>query len=165
MKTLLFTSLLFIKFALLPNTQLLFWMGIAIGVDFLTGFTKAIILHEARTSSGLRKTITKFLQYGGALAVGVILSHAAEQNKMDAAQKLLGYYNDGLVLFIIYTEVTSIFENLIACDSTSPIARYLFVPAHKILTVQIRNNPVVKAAEGVQLTIDIPTANEQKTNP
>jgi hypothetical protein len=137
MKYLAFTGLLFIKFSLLPDKILLFWMGVAIAIDFVTGFSKAVFLHQNRTSNGLRKTITKFLQYGGGLAIGVILTQAAQQHKVEGIEKLISYFNDGLVMFIIYVEVTSILENLIAIDDKSPVSK-LFVFFHRILTAQIK---------------------------
>jgi hypothetical protein len=145
-KAALYSSLLFIKFAFLPNSQLLFWMGLAIALDFLTGIAKACVLKKARTSEGFRKTITKFLQYGGALAVGMILSNAAKQNAMVQAETLLKYFNDALVIFVIYIEVTSVFENLYEVDKKSMISKYFIRPILKLLTVQIKTNPLVKAA-------------------
>lgn len=144
-----YISLLSIKFIFLPNQTLLFWMLVAIGIDFITGFSKAVILKEARTSNGLRRTVTKFLQYGGGVAVGVVLNHAAHESNQPGIQDLLSWFNDGLVVFIIYIEVTSIFENLIACDNTSLIAKYFYVPAHKLLTWQITKNPITQAAEKI----------------
>lgn len=137
MKYLAFTGLLFIKFSLLPDKILLCWMGVAIAIDFITGFSKAVVKHENRTSNGLRKTITKFLQYGGGLAVGVILTQAAQQHKVEGIEQMISYFNDGLVMFIIYVEVTSILENLIAIDNKSQVSK-LFVFFHRILTVQIK---------------------------
>ena len=147
MKVLIYFSLLFIKIALLPNQSLLFWMGVVIGLDFITGFSKAVILKQARTSNGMRRTITKFMQYGGALAIGIVLRHAAELSKQTGAEVLLSYFSDTLVVFIIYIEVTSIFENLYACDQTSPIARFVYKPCLKLLTAQLKGNPIVQAAE------------------
>ncbi|OLY92303.1 Bacteriophage holin family protein [Cnuella takakiae] len=150
MKTaLIYVSLLFIKVSILPNTNLLIWMALAMTLDFLTGFSKAVVLNQARTSGCLRKTITKFVQYGGAVAVSVVLSQSAEQHKMQDAMRLASILGDALVVFIIYIEITSIFENLIAIDSESPIAKYFFVPAHKILTAQIKRSPAVQAAENL----------------
>jgi phage-related holin len=138
-------TLAFIKLAFFPNSQLLMWMGIAIVLDFITGVAKAVINKEARTSSGYRKTLVKFLQYGTSIAVGVILQNAAKQNNWSGAD-LLSWFNDGLLVFIIYIEVTSIFENAYACDKNSLMSQYLFQPALKLLTFQLKNNPVIQAA-------------------
>lgn len=147
MKSLIaYSGLLFIKLSILPNVNLLLWMGIAIALDFITGFSKAVLLNQNRTSSAMRKTVTKFLQYGGGLAVGTILTQSAEQNQLESAKIILSFFNDALIVFIIYIELTSILENLIAIDDKSIMAQYIFVPLHKLFTFQLKNNPVSQAA-------------------
>lgn len=147
MKFLFAGSLLFIKIAFFPSVTLLLWMGLAIVFDFISGLAKAIILKQARTSSGYRKTVVKFMQYGGSLFVGIALAHTAQGTESDQMKILLSWFNDGLVIFITYIEVTSIFENLYACDNTSPISKYFISPALKILTFQIKNNPLINGAD------------------
>lgn len=147
MKLLFGFTLVFIKFTLLPSHNLMFWMGITIALDFLTGFSKAVVLQQARTSNGMRKTVTKFIQYGGALVVGVILAHAAQENAAESIRSTVTYFNDGLVVFIIYIEVTSIFENMVAIDNKSPMSRYFFTPVLKLLTAQFKNLPIVQAVD------------------
>jgi hypothetical protein len=147
MKTVSVVGLLFIKFAFVPNAQLLFWMGIAIALDFCTGLAKACVLKQARTSSGFRKTLIKFMQYGGTIGVGMILGNAAQQNSMTEVEGLLKYFNDALVIFIICTEVKSIFENLNEVDNKSVFARYFIQPIHALLSLRIKNNPLAKQAE------------------
>lgn len=149
MKVLLGFALVFIKFALLPNQNLVFWMGMAITLDFITGFSKAVVLNKARTSNAMRRTVTKFLQYGGALAVGIVLAHTAQENGAESLKGVLAYFNDGLVVFIIYIEVTSIFENLVEMDNTSAMSRYIFTPMLKVLTAQFKKLPIVQAGEAL----------------
>lgn len=149
MKLLIGIVFAFIKISLFPSLHLLFWMAAAIAADFVTGVIKAIVLKQARTSSGYRKTITKFLQYGGSLFVGLALSNATKNNVNDQLHLFISYLNDGLVVFIIYIEVTSIFENIYACDKESPLSKYMIAPALKILTWQLKNNPVIKQSETI----------------
>lgn len=144
MKILAASTLLFMKLTFLPSINLLMWMSIAIAADFATGVVKAVLLKTARTSSGYRKTITKFLQYGGAITVSIILGQTAKENNMVQASNILLYLNDGLVIFIIYIEVTSIFENIYECDKESPFSRYFIAPMLKLLTFQLKNNPLNK---------------------
>jgi phage-related holin len=141
MKILSVVALLFIKITLLPSIPLLFYMTVAMSLDFITGIIKAIILKEIRTSAGYRKTIIKFLQYGGSIAIGIILANAG--NGRDAFKSIVGYFNDGLLIFIIYIEVTSIFENIYAIDKSSMMSRFFIAPILKILTWQIKNNPLI----------------------
>jgi hypothetical protein len=60
------------------------------------------------------------------------------------------------MLFIIYIEVTSIFENLYAIDNTSMISKYLYKPVLVILKFGIENNAVVKAADKIENTNEPP---------
>jgi hypothetical protein len=147
MKTLFVCSLLFIKIQFFPNAQLLLWMTIAVILDLVTGIAKAIVKGEARTSAGYRKTIIKVFQYVGAIAAAVILQNVGSIN--DATKALLSYVNDGLTVFITYIEVTSIFENLYEVDNKTVLSKYFYEPILKILTFQIKNNPLAKQAESL----------------
>lgn len=133
----------------LPNFTLLALLAIVIAVDFLTGIWKAKCNNQARTSDGFRKTVTKFLQYGCAVVCGAVLSYIGEQKGGAGTVAIAGLLNDGLLIFIIYIEITSIFENLYAVDSTTAMAKYFYAPVLKILTFQIKNNPVVKQANAL----------------
>ena len=135
------------KTQFMPDAQLLLWMAVVIVLDFITGIAKAVVTKQARTSSGFRKTITKFMQYGGSIAVSIVLNHTAHQNNLVETARILTYLNDGLVIFIIYIEVTSIFENLEACDNKSTFARFFIKPVLKLLTIQIKNNPLTTALQ------------------
>lgn len=151
MKILFIAMLLFIKVTLLPSVSLLFYMAIAIILDFITGVLKAKVLKQVRTSAGYRKTVTKFLQYGGSIAVGLILANVGEGNTSEAFRAMLSYFNEGLILFIIYIETTSVFENLHAVDKSSMISRFFIAPVLKILTWQIKNNPIKELGDSKNL--------------
>lgn len=158
MKLLFTTSLLFIKIQFFPNIQFILWMSVAIVLDFVTGIVKSKAIGQARTSAGYRKTIVKFFQYAGAITCGVVLQHVGSIN--EGTRLLLGYMNDFLLIFITYIEVTSIFENLYAIDSGTMIAKYFYAPVLKILTFQIKNNPVLKQAESLK---EKQTGNNEET--
>jgi phage-related holin len=130
-----------------PKGELLLTMGICIVLDFITGIVKAIFQQKVRTSSGYRQTVLKFLQYGSAICVGVILSALAEFDKgtTPILKAALSYLTNGTVVFIIYIELTSIIENVYACDPNSIIAKRFFKPLLNLLTWQIgNNNPATK---------------------
>lgn len=148
MKFLFTGAFLFIKIQFLPNMNLLVWLSIAIVLDFITGVIKARVKNVARTSSGYRKTVTKFVQYAGAIIAGVVLQHVGADNEQLSV--LFSWMNNGLVIFITYIEVTSVFENLYEIDSSTIISRYIYKPILQILTFQIKNNPVVKQAKAVE---------------
>lgn len=123
----------FFKLTFLPNMNLLAWVFIAMLIDLITGIRKAAVLGEARTSAGFRKSINKFIQYAGAIVGGVILA-----NTLPKDTAIVGYVQDFLLIFIIYIEVTSIFENLYAIDSTSQFARFFISPILRLLTFAIK---------------------------
>ncbi len=140
----------------LPAFNLLIAMGIVIGIDFLTGWYKAKRKGQAVTSEGFRRTIDKFVSYGVAVAVSCVLVYVSQQKGGEAVKLIAGFLNDGLVCFIIYIEVVSIFENLIAVNPEAPLSVNFYIPVHKFLTLQIKNSPFKKAADALE--------NEQKGN-
>lgn len=145
MKALIYASLLFIKVSLLPNTSLLIWAIITIVVDFLTGYAKAVALNKPRTSGATRRTFPKYIQYVGAILLTVILTHVAPKEQ----QHFLLIATDGVIMLMVYAESLSILENLIEMKPSAMMARVLFVPLHKLLTLQLKNNPLAKAGETI----------------
>lgn len=138
-------TLLNIKFNFLPTPNLLLVMGVAIVLDFLTGILKSVILKKVRTSEGYRKTVIKFTQYGGSVVVGMLLKYIGAMNSdMANIAQYAEYLTDGLVIFIIFIELTSVLENVYAIDQETPFSKYLVGPLLKLLTFQIKNNPVTK---------------------
>ncbi|HAN37430.1 MAG TPA: hypothetical protein DCQ29_00890, partial [Chitinophagaceae bacterium] len=89
----------------------------------------------------------------GSIGICVILNHSAKENGYIDVQNVLKWLNDGLLIFIIYIEVTSIFENLYAIDSNSTFAKFFIKPILNLLTFQIKNNPVTKAADAQKLLL------------
>lgn len=137
-------ALLGIDLMVNPSLNLLKAVGIAIVLDLATGILKAKMRKQARTSKGYRKTMVKLSQY---LVPVLILSLAGKwiPEKADLLNSAAGY----VMMFIIYIEVTSIFENLYEIDKTSTIAKYLYRPALVILKFGIEHNPVTKAADNI----------------
>lgn len=154
MKAFFIYSVLFllnIQTGFLPKADLLIIMGIALVLDFLTGVVKAVFKGTKRTSMGYRKTIIKFIQYGSAIMIGMGISYLGTQieeyNKGWAnVSKYMNWFNNGLLILIILIEITSIFENIYELNRKSKFSRYVINPALKILTVQIKNNPMTKVS-------------------
>lgn len=143
-------ALLNINLNFLPTGTLLVVMGVTIILDFISGIIKAAIQNRARTSEGYRKTVVKFIQYGGALCVSIVLKYLSVNqgdSDMKAIAPFLGYLNDGLLFFIVFIEITSILENLYAIDKRSPMALYIIKPLLRIMTFAIKNNSFVKEME------------------
>jgi phage-related holin len=142
------TWLLNIKFQFLPAADLFLVFIITIALDFVTGIAKAKTQGLLITSSGYRKTIIKLMQYGGAIAISMLLKYVSLRNaEFFESSKYVGWLTTGLLIFIIFIEVTSILENLTELDKKSPFSRFILQPLYKLLTFQIKNNPLAKAAE------------------
>lgn len=108
---------------------------IAVALDLLTGIAKAIITHTPRTSRAYRKTIVKCLQYFFAILSGSLLSRAAVFTGLSAS--VVQFFATGIAGFIIFIEVTSVFENLYAADSTSRFSQWFIAPILRILTFRL----------------------------
>jgi len=121
-----------IKITWLPDASLTFWLFIAMVLDFLTGYYKAYAIGEDRTSSGIRKTVVKLIQYLGALVLVTIFQNINKEAKLGI------YLDDGVIIFILFAETVSILENLIAISPESPLTKFLFKPLHALLTLAIK---------------------------
>jgi len=128
-------------------------------LDFITGVIKAKINKVARTSEGYRKTLIKIPGY---IIVPVVLWLGGEYAKAHAPMKLgedagtmlqlsviLKSCSGWVMLFIMYIEIKSIFENLYEMDIKSPFNRYFIKPILAILSFGIENNPLNKAADKI----------------
>lgn len=128
----------------MPNVNMLGWVFVAVFVDFITGVIKAKIQDKLLSSQGFRQTSIKCLQYLGLIVGCIILG-----NTVDKENQLVKWINDGMLLFIIYVEVYSIFENLYAFNPDSKVAP-LFKLVMRILTVGLEKNNINKIVEDVE---------------
>lgn len=138
-------------------------MGAAIFLDLLTGVIKASYNNEVRTSEGYRRTVVKFMQYGGAVCVSMLLKFLVSLKDQQAVQALgpyMDYLNDGLLIFIIFIEVTSVLENMYAIDSKSPFAIYFIKPLLRLMTFAIKNNSFSKSLEDQEKKQDTTLDNQ-----
>ena len=114
----------------LPTANFMFILGIAVFVDLITGIAKAWTKGENTTSSGLRKTITKLIQYGGFIIVGVLLLNITIGDSNLARYRTV---IDGCFLFMILIELISICENVVEVSPDSKIVRYVINPFMKLI--------------------------------
>lgn len=119
----------------LPPASLLIWLGLAMALDLITGVAKAVRNNVPRTSTGFRKTVVKFIQYGGAIAIGIILANVSEFRNDDSSEWIYKYFSNTMLLFMIYIEIKSVFENLIEVSPDSDFTRFFLRPIHDILSV------------------------------
>lgn len=136
-------ALAFFKLTFLPDKNLLAWVFIAMLLDLITGVAKAVVMKDTRMSTGYQKTVKKFIQYGGAIAVGVVLA-----NTLPPGNDIVEYVNSALLILLIYIEATSIFENLYAIDSNSSFSRYFIAPILRLLTLAIKKSPLAQKEVG-----------------
>lgn len=137
--------LLWFEFLVKPTFSLFGVLMAAIAIDFLTGIVKAKFKKEARTSEGYRKTVTKLLQY----IVPVIILWGASTYIPEYSVRLK-QASGWVTMFIIYIEVTSIFENLYEIDKKSVISRVIYRPMLTILKIGLENNAINQAAKEVK---------------
>ena len=130
-----------------PSAVLLLLMVVVINLDFLTDIIKLLFNRVPITLDYLEKTLIKFVQYAGAIIIGIILTFLANHSEIPYLLVLGGWLTNGLVIFIIYIKITSILKNLIEANPNADIAKYFFIPLHKIITFQIHNNIVKKQAD------------------
>ncbi|TAG31876.1 MAG: hypothetical protein EAZ35_02170 [Sphingobacteriia bacterium] len=127
-----YSGLLVAKIAFLPNLNLLLGVFLVMVFDFITGVIKSKLQGNDISSKGFRKTIPKLIQNVGLILVGIVMG-----NFLPKDNDLAKWVTDGFMLFIIYTEVYSIVENLIGMNPDSKVARMIFTPLLSILTLGI----------------------------
>ena len=140
------------KWSFFPTLTLMIAMGCVITLDFFTGIIKAFFKGEARTSKGYRRTVSKFIQYGGAVCVSMVMKYLMVMKGDDNFSPFIpfmDYLNNGLLFFIIFIEITSVLENMYAIDKNSPFAHYIIKPLLKLMTFAIKNNTIIEASNKV----------------
>lgn len=145
-----FSGLLAAKLWLMPDLSLLIWVLVATGVDLVTGIVKSKLQGNNITSKGLRETIKKLIQNLGLIAVGLIIMNAVKEKN-----ELLMWATDGLMLFILYTELYSIIENLRDMNPESKVSKMIFVPLLTLLTLGIDKLSLNKKTGGTGDTVNI----------
>lgn len=145
-----YISLLFIKFTFMPSIKILGWVFFAVLIDFITGVLKAKLAKQQLTSGGFRQTAVKCLQYFGLIIGGVIMGNSFEQDS-----QVVHWVNDGMLLFILYVEVYSIFENLYAMNPNSKVASMIFKPMMTILTIGLERNSLKSPEEPANATPEV----------
>jgi len=132
-------TLLNATFQWVPSGSLFVVVLAAMILDFITGVIKAIFAKEQRTSEGYRRTIVKFTQYGGAILVSMILNYMVAENlKLQGLEPYISNLTNGVMVFILFIETTSVLENISEIDNKTPFSKYCIKPLLKILTFQIK---------------------------
>jgi len=134
--------LLGIEVILRPDLKILTAVFIVVAIDLITGIIKAKIKGVARTSEGYRRTVSKCVQY----FVAILVLYGASKIIPEQANTLK-QASSYICLFVIYIEITSIFENLYEMDQLSSFSKFFIRPVLTVLKFGIEKNPIAAAAE------------------
>ncbi len=127
-----------LKENLFPNIHLAVILGIAISTDFFSGIMKSLATGQPIVSKKLQRTSIKISRYGFAVIVSLILRSIAATK--GAGWATIGdMLNDGLLFLLIYTELVSVLENIIAIDSSDLLSMRVAKPLHAFLTFKFHD--------------------------
>lgn len=138
--------LIAIKLIAFPDLELLAIVFITLLIDFITGVVKSVVVGKERNSKGYRESITKLVQYTGAIVTVMLLGALANFQGIFTNIEYLSWIKDGVCCFIVFIEVTSILENIYAVDKKSMLSKYFIQPLLRVMTFQIKNNNLVMQA-------------------
>lgn len=138
-----------LQWGFLPKPELLLIMGCAMILDFITGIIKAAMIGEKRVSRKYRDTVIKFLQYGGAILIGMCISYLSVylgniNQSWKGTDIYMSYFNSALIIYATFCEIMSSLENIYAANPKSRFAKYAIKPALKILTIELKKNPFTR---------------------
>lgn len=88
--------------------------------------------------SGLRKSVIKFMQYGGCIIVAIVILNIVYLSNEAFGKQFVWYFGDTLLYLMIYTEVVSVLENIEAIAPQSKIVLLFVRPVRRIITFQLR---------------------------
>ena len=125
-----------IKDALFPNFHLVVLLGIAISTDFISGVMKSVALKQPIISQKLRRTVNKFMVYGLSVVVSYLF-RALLAGKGEVYDFIGLFLNNAWITFLIYIELVSVLENIIAIDSDGWVTK-IAKPVHLLLTFELK---------------------------
>lgn len=137
------TTMFFVQTIVLPDFDLLTWMIVSISVSFTTEGIK-VLVKGTSTAMGVKKALIRLSQYGGAIAVGMVIRGIASFNGIEQANVFLSYFNNWLITLIVCIECTTTLKNLYEVDKTSLFSKYFIKPMVNLFTFQIKNNPTTQ---------------------
>ena len=122
-----------------PSPMLSIWLLFAMFFDLVTGLTKSWNNNVVISSEGFRKSVNKVISYGGAVLVITalvnIIGIVDVKNTYD-----LSVVINGLMGFIVFTELYSICENILAVYPESALVKFVILPIMKFLRGKFKNN-------------------------
>lgn len=130
----------------LPDGSIVELMGLSIFLDLITGLLKSWRKGIVTSSQGFKDTVIKILVYCSCIiAIWILLCIVSQTgiSFMIPAVKVL----NGVVAFITFTELYSIFENIDAAYPNSAFNQYLIAPILKLLKGKLSKNPITEALD------------------
>lgn len=121
-----------------PDEALLLWLLIVFVLDFIFGVAKATLNGIRRSSRGFRKSITKFLQYGGCIIVSIVIVNIVMNSGAALGNQFAWLFGDLMLYIMIYTEVVSVFENMEAMAPASIFVKIFVRPVRQLITFQMK---------------------------
>ncbi|WP_300603873.1 phage holin family protein [Niabella sp.] len=122
----------------LPGASLLIGLLVVFILDFIFGVSRATLNGIPRTSKGLRKSVSKFLQYGGCIIVSIVILNLVVDSGAAFGQQFAWVFGDLMLYMMIYTEVVSIFENMEAMAPDAIFIKVFVRPVRQLLTLQLK---------------------------
>lgn len=139
----------------LPDWQLVLWLFFVMSIDFGSGFAKAKFLNINRTSEALKRTIKKVIQYFTAIIVVFVLINIIKfDNESNFFKTYSGVFQNVVIILMIYIEMVSILENIIAVDKDSNFSKFFIIPFHRLLTMQMKENPIYSMSREEQVKVE-----------
>jgi phage-related holin len=122
-----------------PSPMLSIWLLFAMFGDLSTGLLKSWSKNMVTSSEGFRKSVTKVTSYGGAILVITALVNIIGIVDLKNTYDLSVVIN-GLMGFIVFTELYSICENILAVYPESALVKFVILPIMKFLRGRFKNN-------------------------
>ena len=146
-----------------PDWILFIALTFLMTIDFVTGFMKAKFLKVNRSSEAFRKTVKKIIQYCSAIIVVVMLLNLMRFDQSNQFFKdYSNWLQNGVIVLMVYIELTSILENAIAIDKTSTFSKIFIIPFHRLLTLQLKSNPMYSFSQEEQRKVEVNKLKRQK---
>ena len=146
-----------------PDWILFIALTFLMATDFITGFMKAKFLKVNRSSEAFRKTIKKIIQYCSAIIVVIFILNLMRFDQSNQFFKdYSNWLQNGVIILMVYIELTSILENAIAIDKTSTFSKVFIIPFHRLLTLQLKSNPMYSFSQEEQRKVEVNKLKRQK---
>lgn len=146
-----------------PDWILFIALTFLMAIDFMTGFMKAKFLKVNRSSEAFRKTVKKIIQYCSAIIVVIVILNLMRFDKSNQFFKdYSNWLQNGVIILMVYIELTSILENAIAIDKTSTFSKVFIIPFHRLLTLQLKSNPMYSFSQEEQRKVEVNKLKRQK---